>query len=149
MENLPITRNWQEVDKNEVKFAGIVTVEAKSRGTRNNLTMLFTERDDINRYSVWIGFENFVWTMQIIERTTETTIQSETDRIFTNVEKLFKTNRTIQDIEKKEQLKPGHPSLKQKTRPLPCHLQSYVAISTDITDSRRDFVVYPTSRQYP
>ena len=44
---LPITRKYQDVNKNEVKLTGKITVESKSRGIRNYLPMLVTKREDI------------------------------------------------------------------------------------------------------
>ena len=40
----PITKKYQDVDKNEVKFARKIMVEAESRGKKKNLTILITER---------------------------------------------------------------------------------------------------------
>ena len=73
---------------------------------------------------VWIRELN--WTLGNIASTTTTTEQSEKHKIITIFEKLFKTNRTIEDTENKVQLKPGHPPIKQKARPIPYHLHSYV-----------------------
>ena len=69
---------------------------------------------------------DFIRTIRNIERTTTTTAQTERDKIFTNFEKLFKTNRTNKDAEIKKQLKPAHLPVKQKARPIPYQLQSYV-----------------------
>ena len=72
----------------------------------------------------WVPLFN--WTIQNIESTTSLTELSEKIKILTNFEKLFKTNRTIEEAGIKTQLKPGHSPVKPKTRPIPYHLQSYV-----------------------
>ena len=106
-------RKHQDVNKNEVKFAGKITVEAESRRNRKNLTILITEREDIKPL---LGMD---WLRQLngwirnIESTTTTIDQSE-DKKIANFGKLFKTNRTIEDTEIKIQLKRGHPPIKQK-----------------------------------
>ena len=41
-----LTRKHQDVNKNEVKFAGTITVEADSKRVRKKLTTLLTERED-------------------------------------------------------------------------------------------------------
>ena len=67
----------------------------------------------------------FNWTIRNIE-STSLTDQSEKSKIFTNSEKIIKTNRTIKNAKLKIQLKPRPPPRKQKTWPIPYHLQSYV-----------------------
>ena len=68
----------------------------------------------------------FNWLIQKIVSTTETTDNSEKDKIKTNVEKLFKTNQIKKNTEIKIHLKPGHLPKKLKARPIQYHLQSYV-----------------------
>ena len=45
--NLIITIKYHEVKRKKVNFAGKITVEAQTRGIAKNLTMLFTERENI------------------------------------------------------------------------------------------------------
>ena len=45
-----------------------------------------------------------------------TTDQSEKNKKITNSEKVFETNRTVEDIDIKKQLKPGHPPRKRRAR---------------------------------
>ena len=52
--------------------------------------------------------------------------QSEREKVITKFPDLFETNETIKDTEIKIQLKPGHQPIKQKTRPVPLHLQKDV-----------------------
>ena len=52
--------------------------------------------------------------------------QSEREKVITKFPDLFETNETIKDTEIKIQLKPGHRPIKQKTRPVPLHLQKDV-----------------------
>ena len=44
---LLITRKYEDVNKNEVNFAGKITIEAKSRGIRKNLTVPATEQEEV------------------------------------------------------------------------------------------------------
>ena len=44
---IPVTRKYQDVNKNKVKFTGKNTVEIESNGIRKNLSMLRTKREDI------------------------------------------------------------------------------------------------------
>ena len=42
-----ITRKYQDVNENEVKFTAKITLESESRGIRKSLSMHITEREDI------------------------------------------------------------------------------------------------------
>ena len=97
-----------------MKFAAKITVEAESRRKRKNLTMLITEQKDIGPL---FGEE---W-LRSIEYTGTTTEQSRKDNKNANFEKIFKTNRTNKVTEVQKQLKPGHPRVIQKARPIPYH----------------------------
>ena len=50
----------------------------------------------------------------------------EKDKTIRSFETIFKSNWTLEDAEIQKQLKPGHPPIKQKTRPITYHLQIYV-----------------------
>ena len=52
--------------------------------------------------------------------------QSEREKVFRKFPDLFENNETIKDTEIRIQLKPGPYSVKQKTRPVPLHLQNDV-----------------------
>ena len=109
--------------ENEVNFARKVTV-AESRGTRENLTLLFIEREDIMPLLGMDWLREFNWTIRIVESTTKTRDQSEKYKISKNFEKRLNGNRTKKDT--KIKVKPGHIPIKQKTLSMPYHLPSYV-----------------------
>ena len=111
-----------------MKLTGKITVGAENERTRKSLTMLITERKDIKPLLGMDWLREINKTPLKIESTTTKMDQSEKDNKFT---KLFKRNQTINDTEIKIQLKPGHPPTKQKTRPILCHLQSYVETQTN------------------
>ena len=108
-----------------MKFDGKITVEAEKRELRENLTMLIIEREDTKPQLSMDWLQGFIWTERNIESTRTTTDQSEKDKN-TSFAIFFETKRTNKDTEIKLQLKPGHPPIKQKARPTPYHLQSYV-----------------------
>ena len=82
-------------------------IEVESRTIRKILTMFNTEREDKKPLLGMKWLRHFNWTTQSVESTTEPTDHSEKDRLITNFEKVFKTNRTIEDTEIKKQVKPG------------------------------------------
>ena len=96
---LPITRRYQDLNKNEVKFTGQITVEAEGRGIRKNLPMLITEGEDIKPLIGMDWLREFNWTTGNIESTRTLNNQSEKDKIITKFEKRLKTNPTIKDAE--------------------------------------------------
>ena len=104
---LPVIKKYEDVNKNELKFAGKITVEAESKGIRKNLSMLITEREDMH----WL--REFNWTIGLIEKSTTPTDQAKSDEIITQFEKLFKRYQTIKDTANKTQIKSGH--LPEKT----------------------------------
>ena len=85
--------------------------------------MLITERQDIKPLLGMDWMREFNWTIRNIQNTTLTD-QSEKEK--THFEKPFETNRTCKDTKIKIELKPRHPPIKQKARPIPYHLRSYV-----------------------
>ena len=88
--------------------------------------MFFTEGEGLKPLLGMGWLREFSWTIRHIKKKTTITDQSEKDIIFTNFEKLFKANWTIKDIEKKIPLKPKHSRIKQRAKPIPFQLQSYV-----------------------
>ena len=106
-------------------------VEAASKRMRKNLSILFTEVKDIKPLLSmdWLG--QFIWTIRLIKKSTTQTDQPEGEEIFTQIEKLFKTNKLTKDTEIGIQIKPGHLPIKQKARPKPYHLQIYVEKATN------------------
>ena len=123
---LPVARNYQEVNKNEVKFRERITVEAKSKEIIKNLSKLNTEREHIKPSLGMECLREFNSTKRHIEKTTKLTDQTERDKVIAKFETNFKTNRSIDDTQIKIQLKPVHLPLKQKAGPKPYHLQNYV-----------------------
>ena len=121
---IPVRRNYREVDKNEVLITGKITVEAENKGTRKNLSILITEREEIQALLGLDWQRQFNLTIRHIEKSTTQTDQSEGDEIFTQFEKLFKSNQTIKETEIKIQLKLGHLPMKQKARPIQYLLQN-------------------------
>ena len=124
---MPIAGKYQDLIKNEVNFTGKIAVGAESRGIRKNVPILITEGEDIKSLLGMNWPLEFIWTIRHIEKTMTITYQSEMDNIFTDFEKLFKTNGKNQNIKIKIKLGPRHPPIKQKVRPLTYHLQSYVS----------------------
>ena len=126
MKLLPKTSEYQDVNKNEIKFAKKTRVEVESKGFRQNSPMLITEREDIRPLLGMDWLQKFNWIIRNFQSTTTTTEQSEKLQKISNFEKLTKMNRTTEDIEMEIQPKPGHPLIKQKTRPTPYHSQSHL-----------------------
>ena len=119
-----------------MKLIGKSTVEGEKEGVRNKLHLSSTEREDIYPLLGMDWPREFEWMMQTIGSATDTTDQSEKDWTIINFEKLFKGNRKIKDTENEIRLKPGHPPIKQKSRPIPYHLQSYVGNIKKLIKSR-------------
>ena len=59
---------------------------------RKNISMLVTEREDIKPLLGMDWLREFNWTIRHIKKTTTTSEQSEKYKIFTHIEKFFKTN---------------------------------------------------------
>ena len=83
--------------KKEVIFTGKITLEAKSRGKRENLPMLLTELEDMKPVMAMAWPRDFNWTRRHIKKRTKITNQPKEVKIITNLKKLFKTNRTIKE----------------------------------------------------
>ena len=88
-EILPITRKYQDAN------AGTITVKTEKRGTRKDLPMLITEREDIKPLFGMDWRREFTLPDQL-----------EKDKLFANfLKKHFMTNLTVEDTEVKIQLK--------------------------------------------
>ena len=94
-ENLPITRENQEIIKNEVIFAEKITVEAENGGIRKKLPILITEREDIKPLLGMDWLQKSNSTIRNIGSTTNLTDRSELNKKVRTFGKLFKTDRTI------------------------------------------------------
>ena len=58
--------------------------------------------------------------------------QLEKRRIIEKIPDIIRNNTTMKDVEINIQLKPGHYPVKQKTRPIPLHLQEAVGKEIDL-----------------
>ena len=125
MKKSPITKKYQDVHKNGVKFVGRITIEAKSRGIKFNLPRLITEREDIKPLLDMDWLRDFNWTLRNSETTTTITNHSEKDKKITDFEKIFKTNPMVRDSQIKKQLEAGQTPAKQKAIVIPYHPQSF------------------------
>ena len=85
----PITKKYQVVDKNVVKFAGKVAVKGDSGGIKQNLTIFITEQEDIKPLLGMDWVRDFIGTTRKIESTRKTTDHSENDKKIANFKKLF------------------------------------------------------------
>ena len=81
MKVLPITRKYQDVNIIEMSLAERRTGDAECRGWRKNLTMLTTEREDIQPLLCMDWLRECNWAIQKIENTTNTTNQPTTRRL--------------------------------------------------------------------
>ena len=64
--------------------------------------------------------------LQNIEHAKDKTDQSETNKIMTHFEEIFKTIRPMKDNKIRTQMNSGHAPLKQKVRPKPYKFQKYI-----------------------
>ena len=119
-----ITNQYQDVNKNEVKFRGKVPVNIDYENNKQKMEILITERTDITPLlgMDWMKiFKLTIGRIQLAENN-----QSEKEGIVNKFPDLFENNETIKDTEIKIQLKPGHFPVKQNPRPVPLHLQEDV-----------------------
>ena len=119
-----LTNRYQDVNKNEAKFRGKVSVNIEYENNKQKMEILITERTDITPLLGMDWMKKFKLTtgrLQLAENN-----QSEREKVFTKFPDLFENNETKKDTEIKIQLKPGHQPVKQKARPVPLHLQKGV-----------------------
>ena len=119
-----ITNKYQDVNKNEVKFRGKVSVNIEYENNKQKMEILITESTDITPLlgMDWMRkFKLTIGRLQLAENN-----QSEREKVFAKFPDIFENNETIKDTEIKIQLKPGHQLVKQKARPVPLHLQKDV-----------------------
>ena len=91
---------------------------------KQKMAILINERTDITSLLGMDWMKIFILTigrLQLVE-----TNQSEKEKVINKFQELFEINRTTKDTEINIQLKPGHYPVKQKTRPIPLHLQEDV-----------------------
>ena len=119
-----VTKRYQDVNKNEVKFRGKIPVNIEHENNKQKMEILTAERTDITPLlgMDWMRtFELTIGRIQLAENN-----QSEKERFFGKFRDLFENNDTIKDTELKIQLKPGDYPIKQKARQVPLHLQEDV-----------------------
>ena len=119
-----ITTRYQDVNKNEVKFRGKISVNIEHENNNQKMEILITERTDITPLLGMDWMKQFKLTIRRIQLTENN--QSEREKIFNKFPDLFENNDTIEDTKINIQLKPGHYPVKQKARPIPLHLQEDV-----------------------
>ena len=88
------------------------------------MEILITERTDITPLLDMDWMKKLKLAIGRIQLTE--TNQSEKEKVINKFPDLFENNRTIRDTEINIQLKPAHYPVKQKTRPIPLHLQEDV-----------------------
>ena len=91
---------------------------------KQKMEILITERTDITLLLGMDWMKKFKLTIGRIQLTE--TNQSEREKVMNKFPDLFENNRRLKDTEINIQLKPGHYPVKQKTRPIPLHLQEDV-----------------------
>ena len=99
--------------------------EPRVKELENIYRKFLSERENIKPLLGMDQLRVFLSTIWHIEKTTTITNQSKKNKIITIFQKFFKTNGKTKDTEIKIQIKSGHLPSKQKTRPIPCHLQSF------------------------
>ena len=128
-----IKHRYQDVNKNEVKLQGQIPTDIEYGNNKQKMQILFTERDDITPLLGMDWMKKINLTIRNIR--TDENNQSEKKRVIEKFPDLFKNNTTIQNTEINIQLKPGHYTVKQKTRPIPLHLQ--VAVGKEMENWKK------------
>ena len=108
------TNRYQDVNKNEVKLRGKITVNIEYENNKQKMEILITERTDITPLLGMDWMKTFKLTIGRIQLAENN--QSETERIINKFPDLFENNGKIKDTEIKIQLKPRHFPVKQKAR---------------------------------
>ena len=121
-----VTNRYQDVNKNEVKFRGMIPMNIEFENNQQKMKILIIERTDITPLLGMDWMRTFKLTIGKIQLTENNQSANQRKRIFGKIRDLFENNETIKDKEIKIQLKPGHYPVKQKARPVPLHLQEDV-----------------------
>ena len=125
-----VKHQYQDVNKNEVKFRGQIPADIEYENNKQKMLILITERNDITPLLGMDWIKKFKLTVGIIR--VKDSNQLEKKRIIEKFPDLFKNNTTIKDTEINIQLKPGHYPVKQKAKPIPLHLQEDVGRELEI-----------------
>ena len=99
------------------------------------MEILITERSDMTPLLGMDWIKKFKLTISKIQLADNN--QSEREKVFNKFPGPFENNETIKYTEIKTQLKPGHYPVKQKTRPIPLHLQEDVGCDLEKFNIRR------------
>ena len=116
-----ILNRYQDVNKNEVKLRGKISVNVEYENNKQKMEILITERTSTTPLLGMDWMKKIKLTIGKIQLADNN--QSERERVFNKFPELFENNETIKDNEINMQLKPGHYPVKQKARPIPLHLQ--------------------------
>ena len=112
-----ITNRYQDVNKNEVKFRGKITVNLEYENNKQKMEILITERTDITPLLEMDWMKRFRLTVGRIPLAE--TNQSEKEKKITKLPDLFENNRTKKDTELNIQFKTGHYPFKTKSQTHP------------------------------
>ena len=115
---------YQDVNKNEVKFRGKIPVDIEYENIKQKMQLLITERNDITPILGMDWVKKFKLTIGNIRL--DENNQSQKRRIIEKFPDLFRIITTIKDTEINIQLKPGHYPVKEKARPIPFYIQEAV-----------------------
>ena len=126
----PLKERYQDVNKNEIKLLGKISVDIEYNSKQTKLPLLITKWTDITPLLGVTWLKQLPITINKISLDNETG-QSETTTIHTKFKKLFETNHTIENTEVKIQIKPGCYPIQQKARPIPYHQQDNVKNELD------------------
>ena len=119
-----ITKIYQDVNKNEVKFRGKIPVNLEHENIKQKMDVLVTERTDITPLLGLNWMEKFRLTIGRIKLAENK--QSKREKRFNKFPDLYENNGTKKDTDINIQLKPGYYPIKLKARPVPLHLQEDV-----------------------
>ena len=83
-----MTGKYEDVNQNEVKFLGKITLKAEKKGFKMELSMINVNREDIKPLLGMDWLREFYWTIHSNnESRTNETDQSEKNKITTNFDK--------------------------------------------------------------
>ena len=119
-----ITNRYQDLNKNEVVFRGMIPVDVKNENNKQKMEIMITERTDIISLLGMDWMKKFKLTLGRIQFAKNN--QSEREKMFNRFPDLFEKHEAMKDTGMNIQLKAGHYPFKQKTRPVPLHLQEDV-----------------------
>ena len=117
-----ITNESQDLNKNGMKFCGKNPVDVEYEINKQRIDFLTTEWTDITPL-LWMDWKKIQINIRWITIGQKQPIRTRENTYWILYIYYFENNETIKDTEIKIQLKLGHYPVKQKTRPVPLHLQ--------------------------